>query len=102
MNIEISDVTRRFGRSPAVAGELTALAAVPVRHRTPRAAMAVTAFCAVGFAVGAYWPSRFAAPAAAFGGFLAMFLSFQTGFSHMSGWALILPPAPAPPGSRCA
>ena len=52
---------------------------------------AVTAFCAVGFAVGAYWPSRFAAPAAAFGGFLAMFLSFQIGFSHMSGWALILP-----------
>ena len=233
MNIEISDVTRRFGRSPAVAGELTALAAVPVRHRTPRGASAVplnaarllrvelrrntmpwilpliaalfwfdsyrpsigtsplyglrtfwnmgqghtildfgpfvagvaawmgsrdgrrgladlvtatvrprwsaqlatwaataiwavaaylvfvgvmfavyahqgvagtppwwwvavgatavTAFSAVGFAIGAYWPSRFAAPVAAFGGFLAMFLSFQTGFSHMSGWALILP-----------
>jgi hypothetical protein len=28
---------------------------------------------------------------AAFGGFLVMFLSFQTGFSHSSGWALILP-----------
>jgi hypothetical protein len=54
-------------------------------------ATAVTAFSAIGFAIGAYWPSRFAAPAAAFGGFLAMFLSFQTGFSHTSGWALILP-----------
>jgi hypothetical protein len=54
-------------------------------------ATAVAAFSAAGFAIGAYWPSRFAAPAAAFGGFLAMFLSFQTGFSHMSGWALILP-----------
>jgi hypothetical protein len=54
-------------------------------------ATAVTAFSAVGFAIGAYWPSRFAAPAAAFGAFLAMFLSFQTGFSHTSGWALILP-----------
>ena len=52
---------------------------------------AVTAFSAVGFAIGAYWPSRFAAPVAAFGGFLAMFLSSQTGFSHPSGWALILP-----------
>jgi len=54
-------------------------------------ATAVTAFSAVGFAIGAYWPSRFAAPVAAFGGFLAMFLSSQTGFSHTSGWALILP-----------
>ena len=53
--------------------------------------MAVIAFSAAGFAIGAYWPSRFAAPVAAFGGFLAMFLSFQTGFSHTSGWALILP-----------
>jgi hypothetical protein len=54
-------------------------------------ATAVTAFSALGFAIGAYWPSRFAAPVAAFGGFLAMFLSFQTGFSHTRGWALILP-----------
>jgi hypothetical protein len=54
-------------------------------------ATAVTAFSAVGFAIGAYWPSRFAAPVAAFIGFLAMFLSAQTGFSHPSGWALILP-----------
>ena len=51
----------------------------------------MTAFSAAGFAVGAYWPSRFAAPLAAFGGFLAMVLSSQTGFSHTSGWALILP-----------
>src|SRR6516162_5818104 len=54
-------------------------------------ATAVTAFSAAGFAIGAYWPSRFAAPVAAFGGFLAMFLSAHIGFSHPSGWALILP-----------
>lgn len=54
-------------------------------------AAGVVAFSAAGFTVGAYWPSRFAAPAAAFGAFLAMFLSFQTGFGHTSGWALILP-----------
>jgi hypothetical protein len=52
---------------------------------------AVTAFSAAGFAVGAYWPSRFAAPVAAFGGFLALAMSSQTGFSQTSGWALILP-----------
>ena len=54
-------------------------------------AAAVTAFSAVGFAIGAYWPSRFAAPVAAFLGFLAIALSSQTGFRHTSGWALILP-----------
>jgi hypothetical protein len=54
-------------------------------------ATAVTAFSAVGFAVGAYWPSRFAAPVAAFIGFLAMAMSSQTGFNYASGWALILP-----------
>src|SRR5215470_913408 len=54
-------------------------------------ATAVTAFSAAGFAIGAYWPSRFAAPVAAFGGFLAMALSSQTGFRDTSGWALILP-----------
>ena len=54
-------------------------------------ATAVTAFSAVGFAIGAYWPSRFAAPVAAFGVFLAMFLSFQTGLRHTRGWTLILP-----------
>jgi hypothetical protein len=52
---------------------------------------AVTAFSAAGFAIGAYWPSRFAAPVAAFGSFLAIAMSSQTGFSHTSGWALILP-----------
>jgi len=54
-------------------------------------AVAVTAFSAAGFAVGAFFPSRFAAPLAAFGGFLAMVLSSQTGFRSPSGWALILP-----------
>jgi hypothetical protein len=54
-------------------------------------ATAVIAFSAAGFAVGVVFPSRFAAPLAAFGGFLAMMLSSQTGFQHTSGWALILP-----------
>jgi hypothetical protein len=54
-------------------------------------ATAVAAFSAAGFVVGAFFPSRFAAPVAAFGGFLAMVMSSQTGFSHTSGWALILP-----------
>jgi hypothetical protein len=54
-------------------------------------AAAVTAFSAAGFAVGVLFPSRFAAPLAAFGGFLIMIMSSQTGFSHTSGWALILP-----------
>ena len=52
---------------------------------------AVTAFSAAGFAVGVYWPSRFAAAVAAFGGFLVMALSSQTGFKYSSGWAEILP-----------
>jgi hypothetical protein len=54
-------------------------------------ATAVAAFSAAGFAIGAYWPSRFAAAVAAFGGFLAMVVSSQTGFRDTSGWALILP-----------
>jgi hypothetical protein len=54
-------------------------------------ATAVAAFSAAGFAVGACWPSRFAAPVAAFGGFFAMVMSSQTGFHWASGWALILP-----------
>jgi len=53
--------------------------------------MAVTAFSAAGFAAGVLWPNRFAAPLAAFGGFLAMMLSSQTGFRSHAGWALILP-----------
>jgi hypothetical protein len=54
-------------------------------------ATAVAAFSAAGFAVGTLFPSRYAAPLAAFGGFLAMVMSSQTGFSHHTGWALILP-----------
>jgi hypothetical protein len=54
-------------------------------------AAAVAAFSAAGFAVGTYWPSRFAAPLAVFGGFLAMMVSAQTGFSEPKGWYLILP-----------
>ncbi|HEY1617143.1 MAG TPA: hypothetical protein VGG25_05965 [Streptosporangiaceae bacterium] len=54
-------------------------------------ATAVAAFSGAGFAVGALFPSRFAAPLAAFGGFLAMVMSSQTGFGATSGWALILP-----------
>jgi hypothetical protein len=54
-------------------------------------ATAVIAFSAAGFAVGACWPSRFAAPVAAFGGFIAMALSSQTGFRDVTGWAQILP-----------
>jgi hypothetical protein len=54
-------------------------------------AVAVVAFSVAGFAVGAYWPSRFAAPLTVFGGFLAMMMSSQTGFSEPKGWYLILP-----------
>ena len=54
-------------------------------------AAAVTAFSAAGFAAGAFIPSRFAVPAAAFGAFLAIATSSQIGFSHSSGWALLAP-----------
>jgi hypothetical protein len=54
-------------------------------------AVAVAAFTAAGFAVGAYFPSRFAAPLAALGGVLVLMMSSQTGFRDTSGWALILP-----------
>jgi hypothetical protein len=54
-------------------------------------AAAVAAFSAAGFAVGALYPSRFAAALAAFGAFLTLGMSSQTGFSDTSGWALILP-----------
>ncbi len=54
-------------------------------------ATAVAAFSAAGFAVGVFWPSRFAAPLAAFGGFLALAMSSQTGFHDPTGWALLLP-----------
>jgi hypothetical protein len=54
-------------------------------------AAAVTAFSAAGFTLGAFFRSRFAAPVAAFCGFGVMVMSSQTGFSHTSGWAQILP-----------
>jgi hypothetical protein len=54
-------------------------------------ATAVAAFSAAGFAVGVFFPSRFAAPLAAFGGFVVMMLSSQTGFNDTTGWAQVLP-----------
>ena len=54
-------------------------------------AAAVTAFSAAGFVVGAFFPSRFAAPVTAFGVFLAVLVSSQNGRSDASGWPLILP-----------
>jgi hypothetical protein len=51
----------------------------------------VIAFSAAGFAVGVFWPSRFAAPVAAFGAALVLLMSSRIGFSHASGWAMILP-----------
>jgi hypothetical protein len=54
-------------------------------------AVGVAAFCAAGFAAGAYFPTRFTAPVAAFGGLLACGTSSQIGFTEGSGWALILP-----------
>jgi hypothetical protein len=57
----------------------------------PVGAVAVAAFTAAGFTVGVFFPSRFAAPLAAFGGFLVMMMTSQTGFTDTSGWALILP-----------
>jgi hypothetical protein len=54
-------------------------------------AVAVAAFSAAGFAVGAVYPSRFAAPLAALGSVIVLMMSSQTGFRDTSGWALILP-----------
>jgi hypothetical protein len=54
-------------------------------------AAAVMAFSAAGFALGVLFPSRFAAPVAAFGGFLALLVSFKSGRGDSSGWALLLP-----------
>jgi hypothetical protein len=54
-------------------------------------AAAVTAFSAVGFAIGAFFPTRFAAPVAAFVVFLAVIMSLKNGLGDTSGWALILP-----------
>ncbi len=54
-------------------------------------AVGVAAFSAAGFAAGAFFPTRFTAPVAAFGALLACGTSSQIGFSADSGWALILP-----------
>jgi len=54
-------------------------------------ATAVAAFSAGGFTVGVLVPNRFAAPLAAFAGFLVLIMSSQTGFRDTSGWALVLP-----------
>jgi hypothetical protein len=54
-------------------------------------AAAVAAFTAFGYAIGVLVRGRYAAPLATVGGLIAMMFSSQTGFSHTSGWALILP-----------
>ncbi|HEV3067960.1 MAG TPA: hypothetical protein VGY50_08950 [Streptosporangiaceae bacterium] len=54
-------------------------------------AVGVAAFASLGFALGAFFPGRFIAPVAAFGGLFAMGTSSQIGFSASGGWALILP-----------
>ena len=54
-------------------------------------AVGVAAFSAAGFAAGAYFPTRFTAPVAAFGGLLACGMSSQIGFASYGGWGLILP-----------
>jgi hypothetical protein len=56
------------------------------------AAAAVAAFAALGFALGTLLPSRFTAPLAAFGAFIALVLSSHAGFDpHSSPYAQILP-----------
>jgi hypothetical protein len=54
-------------------------------------AAAVAAFSAAGFTAGAFFPSRFAAPVAAFGTFLAVIAWSKSGLGDTSGWPLILP-----------
>lgn len=54
-------------------------------------ATAVAMFTAAGFAIGTLVRSRYAAPIAAFASMLALILSSQTGFTHPTGWALVLP-----------
>jgi hypothetical protein len=51
----------------------------------------VAAFAALGFAAGVAFPSRFSAPLAAFGAFLLLATSSQTGFSSQGPYSLILP-----------
>jgi hypothetical protein len=54
-------------------------------------ATAVAAFSAAGFAVGVLVRGRYAAPLATIASLIALMFSSQTGFSHTSGWALVLP-----------
>ena len=54
-------------------------------------AAGVAAFSAAGFAAGAFFPTRFTAPVAAFGAVLACGMSSQIGFHEGTGWPLILP-----------
>ena len=54
-------------------------------------AVGVAAFSAAGFVAGAYFPTRFTAPVAAFGGLLVCGMSSQIGFQSYGGWGLILP-----------
>src|SRR5581483_12285309 len=44
-----------------------------------------------GFAVGAFFASRFAAAVATFGAFVLLVISSNVGFTDSSPWALILP-----------
>ena len=55
-------------------------------------AVGVAAFSAAGFAAGAYFPTRFTAPVAAFGGLLACGMSSQIGFASYGGWGLTCRP----------
>ena len=87
----------------AVAGYLVFMAATlwalsrPIVYGAPPywpvavGAVGVAAFSAAGFAAGAFFPTRFTAPVAAFGALLACGTSSQIGFQEGSGWALILP-----------
>jgi hypothetical protein len=54
-------------------------------------AVGVAAFSAAGFAAGAYFPTRFTTPVAAFGGLIVCGMSSQIGFASYGGWGLILP-----------
>jgi len=87
----------------AVVGYLVMMAATlwalsrPITYGAPPywplavGAVGVAAFSAAGFAAGAFFPTRFTAPVAAFGALLACGTSSQIGFHEGSGWSLILP-----------
>ena len=62
------------------------------KPRSPRAGLKLRSLSVVFIIFEiTLFPSRFAAPLAAFGGFLVLMMSSQTGFRDTSGWALILP-----------